>query len=239
LNNLAVIPARGGSKRIHKKNIKLFDGRPMIAYAITAAVSSGLFEHVIVSTDDDEIATLAKAGGVEVPFIRPKELADDHTPTVPVIAHAIEECRKLGWEFENVCCIYPAAPFVQVEDIKTALEMLTNQQAPYCFPITEFPSAIQRAMKRLHRGRMEPFYPEHELTRTQDLDRAYHDAGQFYWGHVDAWLNNPKIHSNGIGHIIPNWRVTDIDTLEDWERAEVLFQVMAENERRARRILGR
>jgi pseudaminic acid cytidylyltransferase len=219
---IAIIPARGGSKRIPRKNIKTFAGKPMIAHAITAAISSGLFEHVVVSTDDAEIADIARSWGATTPFVRPEELANDHTATVPVIAHGIQACRALGWEFGLVCCIYPGVPFIQIEDLKGSLELLAASAAEYSFPITEFPSAIQRALKRGADGRMAPFYPDYELARTQDLETAYHDAGQFYWGKTEAWLNNPKIHSSGIGYAIPNWRVVDIDTEDDWLRAEKL-----------------
>ena len=220
---IAVIPARGGSKRIPRKNIVDFCGKPMIAHAIVAALESGLFEHIVVSTDDEEIAGVARQWGAEVPFTRPAELADDHTPTVPVIAHAITACQALGWNIDYACCIYPGVPFIQIDDLKRAFELLQVSQAAYCFPITEFPSAIQRALRRLPNGRMQPFYPEHELTRTQDLEPAYHDAGQFYWGKPDAWLANKSVHSNGIGLPVPNWRVVDIDTPDDWARAEILY----------------
>jgi N-acylneuraminate cytidylyltransferase len=223
---IAVIPARGGSKRIPRKNIREFAGKPMIAHAISAAKQSGLFEHVVVSTDDDEIARIALEWGAETPFKRPSELADDHTPTVPVIAHAITACQALGWQIDFVCCIYPGVPFIQTDDLNRALELLQSGRAAYSFPVTEFPSAIQRALRRLPDGQMQPFYPEHELSRTQDLELAYHDAGQFYWGKPDAWLTNNKIHGNGIGLPIPNWRVVDIDTSEDWARAEILYSAI-------------
>ena len=219
--NIAVIPARGGSKRIPRKNIKEFCGKPMIAFAIMAAKESGLFDHIVVSTDDEEIAQISKKWGAETPFVRPDELANDYTATVPVIAHAIETCQNLGWVFDNVCCIYPNVPFIQIDDLKSALACLSNSEADYCFPVTQYPSAIQRALKRLSNGKMQPFYPEFEKTRTQDLEPAFYDAGQFYWGKSQAWLTNPNIHSDGLGYTIPNWRVVDIDTPEDWERAEI------------------
>jgi pseudaminic acid cytidylyltransferase len=219
--NIAIIPARGGSKRIPRKNIKEFCGKPMIAYAIMAAKESGLFDHIIVSTDDEEIAQIAKEWGAETPFVRPEELANDYTATVPVIAHAIEACQKIGWVFDDVCCIYPNVPFIQTSDLRGALECMRNGDADYCFPVTEYPSAVQRALKRLSDGKIQPFYPEFEKIRTQDLEPAYYDAGQFYWGKSQAWLTNPKIHSDGLGYTIPNWRVVDIDTPEDWERAEI------------------
>ncbi|MBU1656488.1 MAG: pseudaminic acid cytidylyltransferase [Gammaproteobacteria bacterium] len=225
---IAVIPARGGSKRIPRKNIKDFCGKPMIAHAINAAKQSGLFEHVIVSTDDEEIARIACECGAETPFTRPAELADDLTPTVPVVAHAITACQALGWEINYVCCIYPGVPFIQIEDLSRALDLLQASQAAYSFPVTEFPSAIQRALRRLPNGQMQPLYPECELTRTQDLEPAYHDAGQFYWGKPDVWLTNNKIHRSGVGLPIPNWRVVDIDAPEDWQRAELMYAAFNE-----------
>lgn len=224
--DLAIIPARGGSKRIPRKNIKPFAGKPMIAHAITAAKASGLFAHVVVSTDDDEIARIAANWGAEIPFTRPPELADDQTPTVPVIAHAITSCEALGWQTERICCIYPGVPFIQKDDLRAALKLLEKTGADYCFPITEFPSAIQRALKRSKTGHLAPFYPEFELARTQDLEPAYHDAGQFYWGRREAWLNNMRILSSGVGLTIPNWRVVDIDTPDDWQRAELFHQAL-------------
>jgi pseudaminic acid cytidylyltransferase len=221
--NIAIIPARGGSKRILHKNIKEFCGKPMIAYAISASKESGLFEHVVVSTDDEEIAQIARIWGAETPFVRPSELADDHTATAPVVAHAIETCQALGWQFDQVCCIYPGVPFIQIDDLNGALALMNLSQADYCFPVTEYPSGIQRALKLLHDSKMQPFFPEFELTRTQDLESAYYDAGQFYWGKKEAWLKDLRIHSCGLGYVIPSWRVVDIDTPEDWYRAEILF----------------
>jgi pseudaminic acid cytidylyltransferase len=222
--SIAIIPARGGSKRIPRKNIKTFCGKPMIAYAIIAAKESGLFEHVVVSTDEDEIAQIARECGAEVPFFRPTSLADDFTGTVPVIAHGIQSCHNLGWALDYVCCIYPGVPFIQIDDLKGALSLLVTSGSDYCFPVTEFPSAIQRALRRMSDGKTQPFYPQFESARTQDLEPAYHDAGQFYWGSAKAWLQNTKIHSSGIGYVIPNWRVVDIDTSDDWVRAEILFK---------------
>lgn len=220
--NIAVIPARGGSKRIPRKNIKSFGGRSVISYAITAAINSGLFEHVLVSTDDEEIASIAKDWGAEIPFMRPVELADDFAATVPVVTHAIQACEALGWQFLYACCIYPAVPFIEVADLRGAFKQLELGHADYCFPVTEFPSAIQRALSKKKSGLMQPLYSEFELTRTQDLEPVYYDAGQFYWGKKEAWLNNQSIHSSGLGFVIPSWRVVDIDTPEDWDRAERL-----------------
>jgi len=223
---IAVIPARGGSKRIPRKNIKGFGGKPMIAWAIEAARSSGVFDHIVVSTDDTEIAMIAKEYGALVPFLRPAILADDFTATVPVIAHAIEECTNLGWAIESVCCIYPGVPFLDPEDMVKALSLLCTTGSEFVYPVTEFVHPTQRAMRQLTSGQMEFIDPKSELTRTQDLEVTFHDAGQFYWGKATAWQSHKKMHSDGIGMIIPNWRVVDIDTLDDWKRAELLSAVL-------------
>lgn len=221
---IAMIPARGGSKRIPKKNIKDFSSKPMIAYAIEAACESGLFNHVIVSTDDSDISDIAIKYGAEVPFVRPDDLACDYTPTVPVVAHAIQFCETLGWEIEAVCCIYPGVPFLQANDLRDAWALLQETNSAYAFPITEYPAAIQRAFSRDESGVVKPFFPEFELSRTQDLELAYHDAGQFYWGWRNSWFEYDRIHSSGVGLPIPNYRVVDIDTPEDWIRAELLYK---------------
>jgi len=228
--NIAIIPARGGSKRIPRKNIKLFAGKPMIAHAISAALESDLFDHVVVSTDDDEIAQIALKWGAEVPFVRPADLADDHTPTVPVVAHAIKACQEMVWEFDHACCIYPGVPFIRIDDLKKAFELLGNCGAGYAYPVTEFPSAIQRALRHLPDGKLQPFQPQYEWTRTQDLESAFYDAGQFYWGKVSSWLGGLGLQSHGSGLVIPQWRVVDIDTPEDWHRAEILFNTYASQE---------
>jgi pseudaminic acid cytidylyltransferase len=230
---IAIIPARGGSKRIPRKNIKEFCGKPMIAYAIAAAKESGLFQHVVVSTDDEEIAEISRAWGAETPFVRPAELANDYVATVPVIAHAIEACHALGWKFDHVCCIYPGVPFIQTDDLRGALDRLKSDEAEYCFPVTEYPSAVQRALRLVGNGKIQPFYPEFEITRTQDLEPAYYDAGQFYWGKAEAWLTNSKIHSSGLSYVIPNWRVVDIDTQDDWARAEMLASIILKQKSKA------
>ena len=222
--NIAVIPARGGSKRIPRKNIKVFCGRPMIAWAIDAAKASDLFDHIIVSTDDDEIATVARNYGAETPFMRPDELADDLTPTVPVVAHAVKSCMDLGWAVDYACCIYPCAPLLQASDLIASLELLQERDADFVYPVTEYAHPIQRAMRRLPGGEMQFFDPQYELTRTQDLETAYHDAGQLYWGKSAAWLEHKKMHTDGLGMPIPNWRVVDIDSVDDWARAERIFR---------------
>ena len=198
----------------------------MIAHAIGAARESDLFDHIVVSTDDTEIIEIASKYGAETPFVRPADLADDHTPTVPVIAHAIEACEKQGWQITAVCCIYPSVPFIQIKDLRTAWSLLKNKDAGYVFPVTEFPSAIQRALRLHKEGTIQPLFPEYELVRTQDLEIAYHDAGQFYWGWRNSWFRYSRIHSKGIGLPIPSWRVVDIDTPDDWSRAELFHKAI-------------
>jgi len=223
--NLCVIPARGGSKRIPRKNIRLFAGMPMIAYAIQAAQRSGLFSRIIVSTEDEEVRKVSLELGAEVPFMRPPELADDYTPTVPVIAHAIRKLEETGSNLTYVCCIYPCVPFIEEKDLKKALSLLEKANSEYSFPVVEYPAPIQRALKLGLGDQVFPFYPEFELSRTQDLERAYHDAGQFYWGRKKAWLANQRVHSSAVGLEIPHFRVVDIDTHDDWKRAEVLMSI--------------
>lgn len=226
---LAVIPARGGSKRIPRKNIKPFGGRPMIAWSIQAAMQSGCFDQVIVSTDDAEIADVACAHGADVPFMRPAELSDDHTGTIPVIRHAIEWIMQRGTTPEKVCCIYATAPFIRAEDIKQGLDILDSTGSDYAFSVTSYAFPIQRAIRLTTTGRVEMFFPEHFHSRSQDLEEAYHDAGQFYWGQCSAWLAGKPIFSPSSAPIIlPRHRVQDIDTPEDWERAEWMFKAMRE-----------
>ena len=222
--NIAIIPARGGSKRIKRKNIKLFSGKPMIYFAIEAARLSGIFDKIIVSTDDDEIAQYASSIGAEIPFIRPMNLSDDHTPTVPVISHAISECKKNNWNIDNVCCIYPAVPLLNPRHITDAFILLLESPSKYIFPVTSFPSAIQRALKSDNKGNANPIYPEYSQIRTQDLEPAFFDAGQFYWGHANNWTNNKSIHDNARIIQIPEDKVVDIDTPEDWDKAELIFK---------------
>jgi pseudaminic acid cytidylyltransferase len=222
--NIAIIPARGGSKRIPRKNIRPFAGKPMIAYAILAAQKSGLFDHIIVSSDDAEVMQVAREWGAETPFVRPAELADDYTPTVPVVAHAIQFCEDLGWTIEQVCCIYPCVPLIQFEDLVGSLELSQGYAGVFSFPVASFPSAIQRALKKDGNDKLSPFFLGNELERSQDLEPAFYDAGQFYWGAKIEWLTNSNIHTNGVGYVIPSWRAVDIDTLEDWHRAEILSQ---------------
>lgn len=224
---VAIIPARGGSKRIPRKNIKDFHGKPMIAWSIETARRSGLFDKIVVSTDDTEIATIAKSYGAEVPFVRPSALADDHTPTVPVIAHGISALADIGVSPDAVCCIYPCAPFLRADDLVAGLALLQESGSNFAYPVAEFPHPVQRALLRAHDGKMQFLSPEYELTRTQDLPTTFHDVGQFYWGRTEAWATQRRMHSEGAGLVLPYWRVVDIDTLDDWQRAEFLFELLA------------
>lgn len=224
---LAVIPARGGSKRIPRKNIKLFHGKPLITWSIAAAQASQVFDKIIVSTDDAEIAAVAQKYGAEVPFLRPQQLADDYTGTSAVTQHAIHWAQEEGLNPTQVCCIYATAPFLQAQDLRAAQQQLKEQQCSYVFSATSFPFPIQRAIKITATGRTAMFQPEFAATRSQDLEEAYHDAGQFYWGTTQAWLNNEAVFSQGsIPYILPRHLVQDIDTPEDWLRAELMFQAV-------------
>lgn len=220
---VAIIPARGGSKRIPRKNIRPFCGKPMIAWSIQAALQSDCFERVIVSTDDKEIAQVAKQQGAEVPFMRPASLADDYTGTQAVIAQAI---NALGLsDSDLVCCVYATAPFVTVADLQQGLQLLRENDANYAFSVTSYAFPVQRAIRLTAQSRVEMFQPEHFNTRSQDLEEAWHDAGQFYWGKVAAWRDSQPIFTNAAVPVaLPRHRVQDIDTPEDWQRAEWLFQ---------------
>lgn len=224
---LAVIPARGGSKRIPRKNIKLFAGLPIIAWSIKAAMESRCFDRIIVSTDDMEIAELAKAYGAEVPFLRPVELSDDQTATIPVIAHAVDWQSQHGPAASEVCCIYATAPFVQASDLQHGLQVLHRSGADYAISVTSYAFPIQRAIRITPEQRVEMFQPEYFSTRSQDLEEAWHDAGQFYWGNAQAWLAGKPLFSNDAAPVVlSRHRVQDIDTLEDWERAEWMFKAL-------------
>lgn len=224
---IAVIPARGGSKRIPHKNIKPFRGRPMIEYSIEAARRSGVFDAVVCSTDDPAIAAAARSAGAQTPFSRPPELADDHTPTAPVLQHALRSCRQAGWNVEYLCCIYATAPFVQAEDIRRGFAILRETEAGAAFSVTTFPFPIFRALKLTAAGSLAMFWPEHELTRSQDLPEAYHDAGQFYWLRAEPFLETGRIYTEDARPVLlPRHRVQDIDTPEDWERAEHMHKAL-------------
>lgn len=227
MKKIAILPARGGSKRIPRKNIREFCGKPIIAWAIEAAHSSNCFDQIIVSTDDPNIAAVAREANAEVPFMRPAELADDYTGTTAVVRHALSTLIEQGLSPDLVCCIYATAPFLQPGDIQQGLEILAATGCDYVFSVTTFPFPIQRALKIMDNGRLGMFHPEHLLTRSQDLEEAYHDAGQFYWGRTSAWLaEKPIFGPNSCPVVLPRYRVQDIDTEEDWVRAEYMFEAL-------------
>lgn len=223
---IAIIPARGGSKRIPRKNIKLFGGRPMIAWPIAAARECGLFDHVIVSTDDTEIAETARTHGAEVPFLRPAELADDFTPTRAVINHAIRAMEETqGRRVDLACCIYATSGFLQAADLEGAHDLLVGDPtANFVFAALHFPHPPQRALCRDAHGGVAMLHPEHAGTRSQDLCETFHDAAQFYWGRRDAFLSGaPMFSAQARPWILPRDRALDIDTPEDWDWAERLL----------------
>ena len=222
---VAVIPARGGSKRIPRKNIKDFCGKPMIVWSIEAAKASALFDHIIVSTDDNEIAEVARQNGAEVPFMRPPELSDDHVGTGDVVKHAVEWVIKNISKPEYVCTIYATAPLMKSTDLIKGFDLLGKDDCQLVFTVTSFPFPIQRAIRITDNGRVEMFQPELFMTRSQDLEPSYHDAGQFYWSMTAAVLNKVAAFSEAsMPLILPRHQVQDIDTLEDWQRAELMFK---------------
>jgi pseudaminic acid cytidylyltransferase len=224
---LAVIPARGGSKRIPRKNIREFCGKPMLAWSINAAFDSGCIDRVIVSTDDHEIADVARRHGADVPFMRPASLADDYAGTTAVVQHVVQRLVDDGVDVEQACCLYATAPFVTGEDLRRGLDLLTQLEASYAFSVTSYSSPVQRALKLTEAGRIAMFYPEYADTRSQDLEEAYHDAGQFYWGTREAWLNARAVFAeHSVPVMQPPYRVQDIDTPSDWDRAVLMFEAL-------------
>jgi pseudaminic acid cytidylyltransferase len=224
MSTICIIPARGGSKRIPRKNVKLFAGLPMIAYSLRAAREAEVFDRIVVSTDDAEIAAVAREHGGEVPFTRPAELANDFAGTDGVICHTLEWFASQGMPVEEFCCIYATAPFLCAADIRRGREQLRERRAATAFSVTSFPYTIFRALKIREDGRAEMFWPENFPKRSQDLPEAYHDAGQFYWGNTARYLQERRLFSsNSVPVIIPRHRVQDIDTLEDWATAERMF----------------
>jgi N-acylneuraminate cytidylyltransferase len=226
---IGVIPARGGSKRIPGKNIRPFAGKPIIAWTIQTALESRLFDRLIVSTDDDEIAEVALEHGAEVPFRRPAELADDHTGIIEVVQHAISWLAENGDDVEYVCCMLATAPFLQSATLSQALQQLSGSDASYAFSVTAFPFPVQRAIRINAQNRVEAIWPENIPRRSQDLEEAFHDAGQFYWGTRTAFERGEPIFSTGSIPIrLPRYRVQDIDTPEDWKLAELMFNALQE-----------
>lgn len=222
---LCVIPARGNSKRIPKKNIKNFHGKPIIAWSIELAIKSKCFDKIIVSTDDAKISKIAKDYGAETPFVRPKNLSDDHTETVHVISHAIQWYIRRNIKPQYVCCIYATAPFVKIKDLKRGLKILKKTKCNFTFLATNYNYPIQRSFKIKNNGKLKMFYPKYLNYRSQDLEQSYHDVGQFYWGTADAWSKKKNIIStNSIPILISRESAVDIDTQEDWKIAEKVFK---------------
>jgi pseudaminic acid cytidylyltransferase len=227
MSQVAIIPARGGSRRIPRKNIKSFAGKPIIAWSIEAAKDSGMFDRIIVSTDDQEIASVAEKYGAEIPFVRPAELSNDFAETNVVIKHCLQWLAEHGFATDYFCCIYATAPFVRPEFIRRGFYLLKKKEATTAFSVTTFPYPIFRALKINDDDRVEMFWPEHENSRSNDLPEAYHDAGQFYWGNTKRFLTEKKLFSsNSVPVILPRYLVQDIDTLEDWETAEKMCSVL-------------
>ena len=225
---LAVIPARGGSKRIPRKNIRLFGGKPMIAWSIQTAIASGCFDRVVVSTDDPEISAAAREWGALVPFSRPAALADDHTGIMPVVRHAIEWHVDQGFNPEHVCCIYPTAPLLEPSVLVDAYQRMVRSGSQFCFGVASYGHPIQRALRLDTMGGVSMFSTEHSLTRSQDLEPAFHDAGQFCWGTSAAFIDgrSPFLQKS-VAVVLPRHRVVDIDTPEDWQLAEALHMALA------------
>lgn len=222
---IAVIPARGGSRRIPRKNVRPFCGRPMIGWTIETARTSDLFDRVLVSTDDSEIAAIAAEWGGECPFVRPAALADDHATTTDVVAHATRWALDAGWRLDAVCCLYATAPFLDAQDVRRGLAALDSGEWAYAIAVAEFDSPIFRAFTQRADGGLEMFFPERVDARSQDLPRALHDAAQFYWGRPAAWLEGRRVFDRWtVPIVIPRWRVQDIDGPDDWQRAEMLFR---------------
>jgi len=229
--NIAIVTARGGSKRIPGKNIKPFLGKPIIAYAIEAARASGLFRHIVVSTDDEQIVQLVRQLGAEVPFLRPRELSDDHAGTDAVLVHAVEECRRIYGPCEYGCCIYPANPFLQTCDLERGLKLLTENKATSAFPVVKYDFPIEQAFTLLDSHPIAK-WPEQMTKNSQDLPDHYHDAGSFYWFDIDKFIASGQLFDkNAVAFPISAERCQDINTPEDWKRAEVKFRVIAEQEK--------
>ena len=224
--NVCIIPARSGSKRIPKKNIKEFLGRPIILYSIDAAIESNCFDRVIVSTDSEEIACLAKNSGAQIPFIRPAEISDDYSSTLSVIKHALEQ-EELKNSIETVCCLYATAPFINAETLCESYEAFTKSRANYCLGVTDFAFPIQRAIIISNENRLVMRERCNSKKRSQDLEKTYHDAGQFCWGRASAFKDELPIYSGStIPYFLPRHTVQDIDTMEDWLLAEAMYKLL-------------
>jgi pseudaminic acid cytidylyltransferase len=227
-NAIAIIPARGGSKRIPRKNIKDFFGKPLIAYSIEVAKASKLFDKIIVSTDDEEIAEIARRYGAEVPFLRPKELSDDFVGTGDVIQHTLNYLETNNKKYDYMCTIYATAPLLQTKYLIEGFNVLRTSEAHMAFSVASMPFPVQRTFKINENGRCQMFNPEYFSTRSQDLEEAYQDAGQFYWENLNNNFSDIPFGQDSIPVVLPRYLVQDIDTLEDWKQAEIMYKVLQE-----------
>ena len=224
---LCIIPARGGSKRIPRKNIKDFLGKPIIAYSIEAAIHSNLFDEVMVSTDDEEIADVAKKYGAKVPFMRSKENADDFATTVDVLIEVINDYKQLGKEFDTCCCIYPTAPLIKIEKLKDGFKKLNNDNFDVVFPVVDFSYPIWRGLKKTASDNFKMLWSEHLNSRSQDLEKVYHDAGQWYWFKPENLIQKKTLFGDNTSCVILEaTEVQDIDTLTDWKLAELKYELL-------------
>jgi len=229
MNAISIITARGGSKRIPGKNKKLFLGKPIICYSIEAALASGLFEEVMVSTDDEEIAEIAKRAGASVPFMRSEAAANDYATTDDVLMEVLEEYEKRGQVFEYMACIYPTAPFVTADKLQAAFRLLIENNASGVMPVVGFSFPPQRGMA-VRNGRLQYCFPENAMKRSQDLETMYHDCGQFYFYQVERYLAcRGDLKDGYVPVIMPETEVQDIDNLSDWELAEIKYKMMNQN----------
>ena len=223
MKNICIIPARGNSKRIKNKNIRSFNQKPIISFAINVAKRSNLFDHILVSTESSKIAEIAKEHGAEIPFIRPINLSDDYTSTQSVINHAISQCENLGMDFNYVCCIYPCVPLLNPNDLEKSFEIINDLEDKFIFPVAETPSNSYRSLGMKENESIYPLFSNFENLRTQDLEKTFFDVGQFYWGHKSIWKKAESIYKNSKGYIIPKWKAIDIDNEEDWFLAELMY----------------
>lgn len=223
MKNLCIIPARGGSKRIPRKNVKPFMGKPIMAYSIENAFATGLFDEVMVSTDDPEIMEVAKQYGASVPFVRTEKTANDFAPLADVLHEVVDMYAEQGKTFDNMCCILATCPLVKVSYISEAYQKLINSDFISVYPVVQFSYPILRSLRMDDNGEVSMNWPEYAKTRSQDLAPAYHDSGTFYWHKVDAWMSGKR---KGGGIVMAEDLVQDIDTEEDWRMAELKYQLM-------------
>lgn len=227
IKNVAIITARGGSKRIPKKNIKKFMGRPLIGYSIEAALKSELFKEVMVSTDSEEIAQVAKEWGAQVPFKRSEKNSDDLSGTADVLLEVLETYKLQGQVYDSFCCLYPTAPFVTATKLKESYELFKKNQSDFCVAIAEYPYPVQRRLGLDSSGRIEFSCPEFLSKRSQDLESFYHDVGQFYWGRTEALERYKNLFGGScVGYVVPSLESQDIDNTQDWEVAEFKYRYL-------------